>query len=393
VSSERIAAKATRPPLEPPQPPPRAWWRRAVAAGMYGSGMLHLARRASRVWELSPDRKLPSWHAVRPKFAILCYHRVGMEGVPLYSALPPEAFEAQMRYLRSRYRVISLAETCDELVQPRSLEPSVAITFDDGYADLFHHAFPVLKKYGIPATVFLAVGAIESGDVPWYDRVFVALQILGGRRLELELDTPLRFVLGSPAERLEVAQQIVRRLRMLPDAQRLECCAEIEKRIALPAEALSGRMLSWSQVREMQRSGVAFGSHTVSHRVMSRLRPDEARHELLDSKRIIEEHLDSVVDTFAFPFGQPADIGPTVGSMLASCGYRCAATTVEGTNVPGTNPYELRRTQVCEERSLPFFAWKLNALFLKRASRDLLHLPPRDALQEQKGSAVEVGHA
>jgi peptidoglycan/xylan/chitin deacetylase (PgdA/CDA1 family) len=289
--------------------------------------------------------------------------------LPLYSAHPPESFEAQMRYIHSRYRVISLNELRQQLVRPTSLEPAVAITFDDGYGDLFHYAFPVLQKYRIPATIFLAVGAIESGEVPWYDRVFALLQLLPGPSFEAELDVRRRFDLGFPAERLEVAQQIMRILRTLPDEQRSRCVVDLEKRITLPKELISGRMLTWDQIRTMHRSHVSFGSHTVSHRVMSRLTREEAERELRESKEIIEMRLGTPVDTFAFPFGQPADIGAVCHDMLAACGYRSAMTTVESVNAPGTSPYEIRRTQVCNEQSLPFFAWKLNKLFLQGVPR------------------------
>jgi len=385
---------ALGPALDPPAvATAHPWWRRAVADGMYRSGMLRLVCRAAKTWELPADNKLAIRRAARPKLAILCYHRVGTKGIPLYSALPPGVFAAQMRHLRKNYRILSLAELCDELVHPRSVEPGVAITFDDGYADLFHCAFSVLREYRIPATIFLAVGAVESGSAPWYDKIFAALQVLPGPALELDLGAPVRFTLGSPVERLEVAQEIVRRLRKLTDKQRQGCCDHLERTAALPPEVFSGCMLSWEQIRAMHRAGVAFGSHTVSHRVMSRLQPADVRHELRESKRIIEERLGASIDTLAFPFGQPADMALPTGIALVDFGYRCACTTVEGTNGPGANPYELRRTQVCEERSLSFFAWKLNALFLQGNPRRTALPLPRNAQSEEQGSAVEVQRA
>ena len=391
MSSELTPAKALSPALDPPAVAiARSWWKQAVAGGIYRLGMMRLVRRAAKTWELAPDRKLPLRRAAMPKLAILCYHRVGAKGIPLYSALPPEVFAAQIRYLRTHYRILSLAELCDELVHPRSMDPGVAITFDDGYVGLFHCAWPVLREYRVPATVFLAVAAVETGSAPWYDRIFAALQVLPGPSLELRLGAPVQFTLGAPAERLEVAQEIVRRLRKLSDEQRQDCCGHLERKAALPAEAFSGCMLSWEQIRAMHRDGIAFGSHSVSHRVMSRLQPAEVRQELLESRRIIEERLQCSIDAFAFPFGQPADIGLPPGISLADFGYRCACTTVEGTNGPGANPYELRRTQVCEERSLPFFAWKLNALFLNPPAASSL---PRHARREERESPVEVQRA
>jgi peptidoglycan/xylan/chitin deacetylase (PgdA/CDA1 family) len=123
------------------------------------------------------------------------------------------------------------------------------------------------------------------------------------------------------------------------------------------------------------------------------LPPEEMERELRESKEIIEKRLGAPVDTFAFPFGQPSDIGGVSSDFLTSCGYRCAMTTVEGTNAAGISPYQIRRTQICNERSLPIFAWTLNTFFLRGASRDPFSLPPRDKFPGPTDSVVEVGHA
>lgn len=380
--------------LDPPLlPPGRAWWRGAAMAGLYRCGVARLAFQAAKIIEWSPSGKFFFRFAKRPKIVVLCYHRVGTKGLPIYSALPPEIFEAQMHYLTHEYRIISVSELCDELINPRLTEPAVAITFDDGYGDLFHHAFPILKKYQIPATVFLAVQAIESNEVPWYDRIFAVLQLLPGTSLDMQLGAPRRFALGSPADRLQVADRIMRHLRSLPDKLRRDCVSDLEQRVRLPKESLSGRMLSWEQVRVMHRGGVSFGSHSLSHRVMGRLPPEELERELRESKEIIEKRMGAPVDTFAFPFGQPSDIGGVSSDFLSACGYRCAMTTVEGTNASGTSPYQIRRTQICNERSLPIFAWNLNTFFLRSESCEPISLPPRNEFPEPTDSVEKVGHA
>ncbi len=394
MSSEPASAKAASTSLDPPcQPVRRGGWRRTLAAGLYQLGFLDVARRASKSWGLDLQRGIHFRRALQPKLAILCYHRVGTRGVPLYSALPPDVFEEQMSYLHKRFRMLSVAELCHEIAEPRSKEAGVAVTFDDGYGDLARYAFPILQKYKIPATIFLAVGAIESGETLWYDRIFAILQVISGQTLELELDVPREFPLGSPFARLEAAQEIMRKLRTLPDARRERLCTELESRAALPLGALSGRMLTWDQIRTMHHAGISFGSHTMSHRILGRLRPEEARHELLESRRLIEERLGQTVDTFAFPFGQPGDIGSVADDTLRECGYQCAMTTIEGVNDPGSNPYRLLRTQIGEEQSLPVFALKLNTLFLSGVRRYPLSPSSPGVPPSKKCPSIEVGHA
>ena len=341
------------------------FWQKAIIAGIYHSPLLPMAREISSRFEISSESKLGIRRAVAPKLAVLCYHRVGTRGLPIYSALPAKVFAEQIEYIRKHFRVLSVADLCDELQRPRSAKPAVAITFDDGYSDLFEQAFPTLQRYAIPATIFLAVDAIESGEVPWYDRIFAALQLLPGPSLQIELDTIHDFRLGSPAARLEVAEQIMRILRILPDEERNDVTRDLERRVVIPKKALSGRMLTWDQIRIMHRAGISFGSHTLSHPIMARIPFAEAERELKESRAIIEQRLGIFVDTFAFPFGQPSDIDGISPEILKGCGYRCAMTTIEGVNHPGISPYRIKRTQICNEWSIPMFAWKLSQYFME----------------------------
>jgi len=355
-------------------------WREMLASAAYRTGGLRMLEYLARSYELrmNAGQKLPRWQRGRgAKYVILCYHRVGTEGIPLYSSLSPEVFDAQMSYLREHYRVISLAQLISELERPDATGQAAAVTFDDGYRDNYSHAFPVLQKYGIPATIFLTVGAVESGEVSWYDRVFLALQILPSPVLHLDLDVPRRYELKSPQARYAAAVDVVARMRKLPEGQRRQCCADLQKKVTLPARELSDRMLTWDQVRTMHQSGVSFGSHTVTHPVLSQLTTSAAEMELRDSKRILEERIESAVEDFAFPFGQPADCGDLPAAALARCGYRSAVTTSAGVNRPGADPYRLRRVQIGDGSSVAMFAFQLNQLFLR-------------AEQERQQAASEV---
>lgn len=348
-------------------PPASSDWRDLLAGGLYRTGLLRTMQACSRHFEVdrSQGSLWPHWRrAATPKFVILCYHRVGTGGVPLYSELPRNVFEAQMSFLRKRYRVVSLEEVCHGLRNGAS-EPAVAVTFDDGYEGVFSEAFPILSKYRIPATVFLTVDSIETGRVAWYDRVFLILQVLPAGRLDLELDGPRHFDLTSPETRLHAAIEIMHVLRSLPDWRRKECFAALERRVTLDERQLAGRMLSWSQVKIMQQAGIKFGSHTITHPVVSRLMPKDMERELGESKRLLEAKLECPVLDFAFPFGQLDDCGLEVSSpVLSRCGYRSASTTIPGPNTSSANPMALYRVQIGDERNLAMFAFRLNQFFL-----------------------------
>ena len=344
-------------------PPAEAGWKRRLASALHHTGALGAVRRLSRSFEIETRRGKRLRRVDGSRSAILCYHRVGTEGVPLFSKLPPEVFEAQMCFLRRHYRVVSLEQLSSELRDPTMRGQSVAVTFDDGYADTYHHAFPILRRYQIPATVFVIVGSVESGEVAWYDKTFLALKEFPGATLEIECDQIRRFTLDSPVARLHTAMQINNWLRTVSDRRRREFCAGFERRFALPKAALAGRMLNWAQVREMQKAGIAFGSHTMNHPAVSQLDGAEAEEELRLSRHLLEERLGRPAPDFAFPFGKPADCGPYASSQLAAYGYRTAVTMTYGLNTPGANPYALRRISLEDARSLPVFAFNLNLAF------------------------------
>ena len=346
----------------------RHTWRDFVVKALYRSRAVYTMERVARRWELRKEQSA-SWPRLRrrrtPRFAILCYHRIGTGGVPLYSELSSDAFEAQMCYLRNNYRIVSMDQLIAEMEHPESLEPAVAITFDDGYRGLYEEAFPILQRHAIPATIFLTIGCIETGEVAWYDRVFVALKFMPGSKLELLLDRPRTFILDSGAQRMLAATEIISCLRRFSSTRRKECCADLESKSHLPEDELQDRMLTWDQIRTMYQGGVSFGAHTMSHPVVSQLSSAELEWEIFESKHILEERLGCQVRHFAFPFGKSHECGESAIAVLAAAGFVSAATTEWGVNSVGSDPFKLRRVQTGEMESLASFAFQLNRVFLR----------------------------
>jgi peptidoglycan/xylan/chitin deacetylase (PgdA/CDA1 family) len=117
-------------------------------------------------------------------------------------------------------------------------------------------------------------------------------------------------------------------------------------------------MLTWDDVKLMHRHGISFGSHSVTHPILSRLTFGKARSEIQDSKRAIEEKLSSPVKTFAYPGGKKEDFNEATKAALIEAGYVCALTAIFGTNGVDQDRMELRRGTPWEEY-LPTFATKL----------------------------------
>jgi peptidoglycan/xylan/chitin deacetylase (PgdA/CDA1 family) len=347
--------------------------RRGVAASLSATGALHLLRQfeGSRQLISSPDSR---WPKIRQfagsKFGILCYHRVGTEGVPLFSRLDPRVFEAQMRYVRKHYRLVSVGQLCREIENGDEVKPSLAITFDDGYRDLYTYAFPVLRKYEIPATIYLIARSMETGESPWYDRIFVALDHAPGSSIEVQMDLVRQFALTSVAARRQAAWEIVCFLRTISDADRRRWCLAFETTMKAPQSKLEERMLDWNRVRSMQASGISFGAHTMTHPSVAQVEAASLAEELKASRSLLEAGLDAPVEDFAYPFGKLSDCLSVSDGYLAQCGYRSAVTTIEGINARGANLFRLNRMQIGDDRSLSLFAFNLARTFFESVSEN-----------------------
>ena len=352
------------PPRELPELANESAFGRAIAQALFQSGCIRAAEIVARRWRFPGAFHRRNEGVSGPRFAILCYHRIGIHGVPLYSGLPRRVFEKQIAYLRKHYRILSLEELLEQRESAKSDKPGIVITFDDGYADLYSEAFPVLRKYEVPATIYLVAGAIQSGEIPWYDRIFVAFQIAPADRLMKELGLPGATDLETPKQRLVAAARYIFILRALADTERRERCDFLQRLFPLPRGPIMNRMLNWDQIRQMQSAGISFGSHTVSHPVLSRVSPHDLLRELRDSRQVLETELQRPVPDFSYPFGSQDSFNDDTCTQLAALHYRSAVTSLPGLNTRETNPLALHRVTYCETSSLAIFAARLSRLFL-----------------------------
>lgn len=174
---------------------------------------------------------------------VLMYHKVNSN--PLTGGLgirvAPVRFERQMRYLANNgYHTVSLTDLV-AFLEKNEVLPSrpVVITFDDGYLDNYQHAFPVLKKYGFTATIFVVVNYV-------------------GKTNDFDVQTGLQ-----------------------------------------PVNQLAG----WKELKQMADYGIVIGSHTMDHPFLTRLSPSKARYQIEKSKSVLEKRLGRPVEVFSYPYG------------------------------------------------------------------------------------------
>jgi peptidoglycan/xylan/chitin deacetylase (PgdA/CDA1 family) len=312
-----------------------------------------LIEAAERFGVVRALRTLHDWG--QPALTVLAYHRVmptdALESYPfdpeLISATPRQ-FEWQMTYLRQHMTPVSLEQVLAHLDGRAKLPPAaVAVTFDDGFADTYRYAFPILKRHGIPATIFLATGYIESGEPFWFElAAFLAFRVDRGA-LQVE-GVEQAFPTGeSFAERTASLRQLHELLKGLTNARRTQTITNWRQRFAALIEhgALGhSQPLSWNQVLEMAAAGIAFGSHTVTHPNLTQLPDEELAWELSESKQVLEQRLQQPIDLLAYPIGTASAFDARVIAAAERTGYRLGTTYVAGANpLDGLRRFELHR--------------------------------------------------
>ncbi len=278
------------------------------------------------------------------------------------------AFERQLQWLSSRYRPVSLAAVVASLDGGPPLPARAAtVTFDDGFANNHSVAFPLLQRYGIPATMFLTTGCIGvPGAQLWTERVKRAVYFTTRDRLPSELTAGEPVALTGLASRANAARGVLSRLKRLPAVQRDAIVQQIEamcgKAPVTAAEQVRYDFMTWEQARAMSNAGIEFGSHTVTHPMLSTLTEQELQDELRESKRRIEQELGRECYAFAYPNGKFGDYGDREKQALQAAGYRCALALNGRLNRGRMDRFELERVNIARGFDAPLLNARLTGL-------------------------------
>lgn len=283
---------------------------------------------------------------------ILTYHRV----LPLHEAMqvpfqamvmPRDHFEAQMAHLARRYRVLTFGDAM-KLLQAGELPPrAVTVTFDDGYVDNYEYAWPVLKKYDIPATLFVVTGVLDRSAFLWWDAIGHAVPDLlhrwrFGWGRQIGLPQGVQDILTQTAESGDIrsaGQRLGNVLNALPREPRqhlIETLLSTTSTTTMNDEL----MLTWEQVRSMQREGWEIGAHTVTHAFVDELDESSVRREIQTSIHRVEQELNGPVRVFSYPRGRVAD---HVKTVLRDLRVEAAVSTEPGQNRRGVDMHHLKR--------------------------------------------------
>lgn len=294
--------------------------------------------------------------------SIFIFHRVVEQPDAMLPDIPDKVqFEKIIRFIGRSFTPISLGKAISALKAGNLPPAAAAVTFDDGYADNLHVAAPILAKYRIPATFFIATGFTEGG-LMWNDYLCESLRTFTHGAIDLS-----EFNLGKPeltdiSSRRKTFEKLRDTLKYLPHEQRMSTAQSIAaKSNYSPSKRL---MLSRDDLITLLDMEMEIGGHTISHPILSLLEEKKAREEICGCREDLEAWLGIKIKLFAYPNGRPrTDYLDRDVSFARDAGYEAAVSTHHGVAWKGSDMYQLPR----------FTPWNRNlALFALRSANNLM---------------------
>lgn len=295
-----------------------------------------------------------AWRAIhRSSVPVLMFHGVlpDADASPFNARgkmISPGKMRSFLERLARMFRAVSMDEFLDRMESGEKLSNAMVITFDDGYRNVYSHAYPVLREMGLPFAVFVSTGYVDTDRVMPSDVLNYSVAMTTARTLPKGV-LPEETDLGSPEAKARALPLLKRSLASFGFDRANERLDWICERLGVRRDGAAWddvRFLSSGQIREMSDGGVTFGGHTVTHAILSRESPERVRTEVRECKGTLESITGKAVASFAYPNGSRADFDETSKRELREAGYAASFATIHGLYRPGDDPFEIRRIGV-----------------------------------------------
>ena len=267
----------------------------------------------------------------RSSAVVLMYHSVEMPEASKYIdpawSMTLKCFERQIRFLARRRHVIPLSELVELLKNGREPKPgSVVLTFDDGYKDNFYVVAPILRHYGLPATISLATDYVTSGENQPIDRLYAIFRTHTRARIKLPFSDGVEvntiYDLRQPSHWKLAYQICAQQLSQSTREQREQILAYIEQQLE-PTKCPPRLILNWQEVRELTRQypEIEIGAHTAQHVDLSVADAATIREELRKCIEDLEREMGVRPRHFCFPYGRSNSLARR---LVAEAGFESA---------------------------------------------------------------------
>ncbi|GAB2689241.1 polysaccharide deacetylase family protein [Aliiglaciecola aliphaticivorans] len=284
------------------------------------------------------------------KLSILIYHQVLEQFDPMRPyEVTADTFDWHMQLISKHFSPISLCEAARHIENNTVPKRAICVTFDDGYLNNLTVAQPILAKYKVPATVYVATAFSEGADM-WNDRV---LDLFKDPRLDNLIIENTQVALGDWNNRNRLAEEQLMRLKYLPIDERLAGVQQLydDNNLADPEP----RMMNPQQIKQLSETGVEIGGHTVNHPILKVLSKEQQFEEIHQCKVQLESWTGKPVKHFAYPNGSYGkDLTDKTVQLVKQAGYETAVVTDWGTSAYGDDLHRLKRFTPWDTSALKF---------------------------------------
>ena len=278
----------------------------------------------------------------RGKLLVFIFHRVLARPDPLLAGEPDaNTFNWMIRFISQSFNVLPFGSAVKHLKFGDLPAASACITFDDGYRDNFDIALPILQRYGVKATFFIATDFLEGGRM-WNDDVIEAVRHTNEASVNWEDYQLGTHDLTTQMMRCQSLGAVLGKLKYFSHEDRAIFARQMARRAGVPER--SDLMMTCEEVRGLRAAGMEVGAHTRSHPILSGLTNEQAMAEIFGGKTDLEAILDKSVDVFAYPNGNPErDLSSRDAELIAAAGFSAAATTAWGVATRKTDAFLIPR--------------------------------------------------
>jgi len=280
-----------------------------------------------------------------------------------HGKLTKAGFEDHIRAIKDCCRAVSVEEAVGEIKHGGGLrENTIAITFDDGYASAYNIAFPLLKKYGLSATIYLPTDWINGKLSLWWEDLSDMISCfetnarsiaeLGRISREMKIE-PSKYLSNDKISKIILLQVLSHELMKTGDDRRKKIMDDLRSALfgGSVYRRTEVRPLTWDQISEMANAGIMFGAHTCSHVNLSYADIESARDEIARSKDEIEHRLGHEIKGFAYPYGYDVAGYARFASLLEDLGFDYACMSWWGNNDSNSNLFQLFRNNLSPLKS------------------------------------------
>lgn len=289
----------------------------------------------------------------RGRLSVLIFHRVLPEPDPLFPGeMHARHFDILCGWLAAWFNVLPLHQAAAHLQAGTLPARAACLTFDDGYADNYHVALPILQRHGLCATFFIATGFLDGGRM-WNDSIIESIRACQRPVLDLSGLGLGRHRLADGPDRQAAIATLVDQIKYRSASQRVAMTEQIAllAQVALPHDL----MMTAQDVRAMHRAGMQIGAHTVSHPILAQLSDEQACEEIEGSKRFLEKLLDERISLFAYPNGKPGeDYTQRSVDLVRNLDFDAAVSTRWGASGVGDDLFQIRRFTPWDSSRLRF---------------------------------------